>query len=197
MKKQPKSNRSANKKLIVLIIAATLIVAGSCFTVQKVRTYNQAADQASLVNVRELILLAVRGVKKDAPVEAKTGDVYFPESRLYLPDPKTALPLTYLQDTGDVSDSQGELSVSLYPVPGTAGLYTASNTKELFAAVPRLQACSRGIKLVYNKFPATDTNNKFLYSVHLSNGKELDVYIEKACPELNEAAQLFKNIKSY
>ena len=182
---------------IAVAVLAILVVAGVALGVRKITYYNQAANQAGLVEIRELILLAVRGLKKDAPVDPRTGDIYFPESKLYLPNPGIPLPITYLYDKGDVTNSQSELSVSTYPVRGTEKLYTATNQYELFAAVPKLQACSRGIKLVYQKFPSSDTQNELKSTVRLSNGKDLYVYVEKDCPDLNETANLFKNIRAY
>ncbi len=200
MKKQLKKTKfwAKNKKLtIVSVLTVIVILAGTVFGIQRVHYYNEVANQAGIVNVRELIILAVRGLKKDAPVEPRTGDVYFPESKLYLPNPGIALPLTYYKDTVNVSESQSELSISTYPVHGTTGLYSANNTKNLFEAVPHFQACARGIKLVYEKFPQDDTQNILKHTVQLNNGKALYVYLEKDCPELDGTASLFVNIKAY
>lgn len=190
-------NRTKNYKIYAAIVLVILVLATLFYGFLKISYYNKVVDQANIVSIRELILLAVRGVKKDAPVEARSGDIYFPESRLYLPNPGLPLSLTYLYDSGDITDSQAELSVSTYPVRGTEKLYSSQNMEELFAAVPKLQACSRGIKLVSQKFPQDDANNQLVQTVNLSTGKDLFVYIEKDCPELYETAQLFKNIKAY
>ena len=201
MEKQAKSPKGLTKKKVIVSLAvavtAAIVFVGVSFGINKVRYYNDMASQANIVQTRELIILAVRGVKKDAPVEPRTGDIYFPESKLYLPNPGLALPLTYLFDAGNVTDSQSELSVSTYPVRGTEKLYTARNVDELFQAVPKLQACSRGVKLVHKKFPQSDTQNELKRTVRLSNGQNLYVYIEKDCPELSETADLFKNIRAY
>lgn len=199
MKKQKKPQHTLSKKHFVILLAVVLVAVGAAAVIvtQKVRDYNAATDQANIVEIRELILLAVRGVKKDAPVDPKTGDVYFPEARLYLPNPHTALALTYLEDTGDIADSQSSLTVSTYPVLGTTSLYTAQNTKQLFAAVPKLQACTRGVKLVYQHFPASDTQNMLKHTVQLNNGKTLYVYVEKDCPDLIPTADLFTGVRSY
>lgn len=154
------------------------------------------ADQSGISSVRELILLAVRGAKKNAPVEPKTGDIYFPESRLFLPSPHMALPLTYVFDEDAVSGPIENLSISTYPVRGSEGLYTAQNNEE-FAAVPKLQACSRGIKLSYEQFPASDTDDELQHTTHLNNGKTLYMYLEKACPDLKEAANALQAIQAY
>jgi hypothetical protein len=190
-----------------LIILAALIgiigiasITGCVYVSQKPDTadaYGQTANQSGISNVRELILLAVRGAKKDAPVEPKTGDIYFPESKLFLPNPHMVLPLTYVFDEDAVSGPIENLSISTYPVRGSEGLYTAQNNEELFAAVPKLQACSRGIKLSYEQFPISDTDDALQHTIHLSNGKTLYMYLEKACPDLKEAADALQAIQAY
>ncbi len=177
--------------------ACLVVAAGAMLTVYKVRTYNQAADQANIVEIRELVLLAIRGLKKDAPVDPRTGDVYFPESGLYLPNPHMTLPFTYLWDTGDVTNAQSQLSISTYPVFGTTRLYTARNNMELFAAIPAVQACSRGIKVVTQKFAQDDTQNVLKHTVHLDNGKDVYIYLEKDCPQLATTADALANIRSF
>lgn len=201
MKKNSKKTNRRSKKQIITISAITLIAVlvliGTFLGIYKVRYYDDAANQAGLVQTRELIILAIRGLKKDAPVEPRTGDIYFPESKLYLPNPGIALPLTYLYDKGDVTSAQAELSISTYPVRGTEALYIARSQESLFAAIPKLQACSRGIKLVHQEFPNSDTDNELMHKIQLNNGKTLYIYLEKACPELSETANSFKNIQSY
>ena len=199
MKKQTKKLVTKKRVTIALIsiLLAGLIAAGTLFAVYKADYYDDAANQAGTVNIRELILTSVRGVKKDAPVDAPTGDIYFPEAKLYLPNPNLALPLTYLYDTGDVANAQSELSVSTYPVWGTTQMYTAVDQDQLFAAVPKLQACSRGIKVVHNKFPSNDADNLLKHTVRLNNGQSVYIYVEKNCPELNTFADAFTELRAY
>lgn len=202
MKKSKKPTDKKNLKKIITVISILIVVAillvGVIMGINKARYYNDAAKQVGLAQIRELILLAVQETKKDAPVEPRTGDVYFPESRLYLPNPGLAVHLTYLYDKGDVSNLQAELSVSTYPVRGTVELYNATTHDSLFAvAVPKLQACSRGIKLVYQPLSVSDVDNELRQQVQLNSGQTLYIYLEKACPELTEIADLFKNVQSY
>lgn len=201
MKKQTKTSFKASSKNIIILALlaglAALLYIGITFGTDKMRYYNQAADQAGVVQVRELVILAVRGLKKDAPVEPQTGDVYFPESRLYLPNPATLSTLTYLHGEQYGADSQTELSISTYPVRGTAALYAAQNMDDLFASVPQLQACSRGIKITYSQLPEDDTENELQHVVLLRSGQYAYIYLEKACPELKETADLLKGVQSY
>jgi hypothetical protein len=197
VKKTNKTKNFFQRKHFAVTLAVILIVCVSALAALKIRYYNEASDQAGIVSIRGLILTSVQAVKKNAPVDPKTGDVYFPESHLYVPPPETPLTITYLYDAGNIADSQSELSVSTYPVRGSEKLYIAKDMNELFAAVPKLQACSRGVKLVYNKFPASDTNNVLKHTVSLNNGKTLYIYLEKECPDLNFLADELVGVKAY
>ncbi len=195
-----KVTRLTNKKKFLVIAGlatAVLITTGAYFATLKLQYYDYAAKRAGLVEIRELIVMAIEDLKKDAPVEARTGDIYFPESRLYLPNPGTHHTFTYFYEPGDDAGSQPELSVSTSSVPGTNTLYSAQDVEKLFDAVPKLQSCSRGIKIVRQKFPQEDGQNELKHTVRLDNGQELYIYLEKDCPELADAAALFTYIKYY
>jgi hypothetical protein len=197
-KSKAKSQKFWTRRNSIIVGLVVLFVGVSgMYVAGKVTDYDMAADQANMVSIRELILAAVRGAKKDAPVDPKTGDIYFPESRLYLPNPKQALPITYLEDTGDIASSHSSLTVSTYPVRTTEKLYVARNPTELFNAVPHLQSCSRGVKLSYEKFPSDDTTNELRSTITLDNGKQLYIYLDKGCPELKDLATTLKNVRPY
>ena len=202
MKKKSKDTKkwTSKKKVIVVsivLLASALLVLGASIGTAVARYYNDAATQASMVQIREVILLAVDNLKKDVPVEPKTGDLYFPESKLYLPNPKTLPKLTYAWYPGDDVTNE-ELSVSLLQIPGINGLYNARNHEEMFEALPKLQSCSRGVKLTYQELPHdADPKNELKHEKILQNGKKLYVYLEETCPELNHVAELLRSIQSY
>lgn len=200
MKKPTPKTVSPRRKyaIIATVIALSILVLfGAVYGFYKIQYYNKAADQANLVTIRELLISSVNASKKTAPVEPRTGDVYFPESKLYVPNPEMAVPLTYAFYKGDAADPRAELSIGTYPVRGTEALYMAQDQTSLFAAVPKLQACARGIKLVYQKPPDSGSDNQLKHEVQLKNGKTLYIYLEKACPELTETTNLLQNIQSY
>lgn len=200
-KKKASVDKWSKNKLIIFAVLASLILAivtaGLFVGVYKYRYYNEVAILSSTAPTRDLILLAVRGVKKDAPVDFKTGDVYFPEAKLYLPSPDLALPLTYYYDKGNGADFAEELTVSTYPVRGTEKMYIAKNQEELFAAVPKLQSCSRGIRITLKVSPESVEDLELLHKYKLNNGDDVYVYLEKSCPELKPLAESFKTLQSY
>ncbi len=198
MKKKTKKNFFlAHKKITALLSGVALVLlVGFSFLAAKIVYISDAANQASIAPIRELLIMAAENLKKDVPVDAKTGDLYFPESKLFLPNPKSNLKLTYAWYPA-ADGSQEELSVSLSQVPGITDLYSARNTDEIFRSVPKLQSCSRGVKLLHNKTNNDDSSGQLKKAVVLQNGKELYMYTEKDCPELDEVVDLLSNIQSY
>lgn len=196
-KKVKKIVKSKNRKTAMIVLGAVSFALVGYVILARVRLYNQTADLAATVSIRQLILQAVEGLKTDAPIDPKTGDTYFPQAKLYLPNSASSTKLTYAYDASAVHGE--ELSVSNRSVfnQNAVNLYAAKNVPEVMAAVPKLQACSRGVKLMYNKIVAENQENELKATVKLSNGNDLFIYVEKACPELHETAELLKNVQAY
>ena len=152
--------------------------------------YNDASEQAVSAPIRELIVQAAEDAKADAPVEAKTGDVYFPQAKLYLPAASSYLRLTYAYDDGVLSVGN---KTALRQ--GISALYNARNIRDMFERVPYLQACQRGVTVLYEPSDAAD--KELRQTVTLNNGKTAYLYIEKMCPELGETADLLKDLRAY
>jgi len=202
MSKKSKNNKSfskvkSNKKIIIIVLAVVLVLLGVARAAWQINNYRLITNQASTEPIRELILSAARGLNKDAPVDFRTGDVYFPESRLYVPNPRTMQAVTYRDDNGLVDSNSSELHVSTSPLYGTTDLYSATSLNELFKNVPKFQACARGVNIVANPLKDSDSSVELIYTAQLSNGQSRYIYLEKACPELKPLAESLKNIKAY
>lgn len=192
MAKKQKFSRINNPRAAMLLLVVTVVVVAAA--VAMTRTYerlNNSSKAADAVAIRSMILEAAEGTKKEAPVDAKTGDIYFPEAKLFLPASPANPQLTYYYDA-----SAPELSVSDRTIfsQNAAKLYGAPDVEQVFAAVPKLQSCQRGISLTHK--PA-NSNDKFQEKIALNNGKTLYASWEKTCPELKQAATQLKNLRTY
>jgi hypothetical protein len=160
--------------------------------------YRTATNQALAEPIRSQILEAIEGGLRDAPVEAKTGDIYFPEVRLYLPRPEVYSKLTYRTDA---TEQPGEITITDRAVihRQKAQLMNARDGDELFERVPKLQACARGVLLA----STTDSAGSSFYkpelkqTIKLADGRTLYAYIEKDCQENTGTAELLKNLRPY
>lgn len=196
-----KKTKNWNQKKIIALIgtlaAVVLLVLLVLYFAVRAYTYKLTLDQAAIEPTRELIVSAAESISKDAPVEPTTGDVYFPEAKLYLPNPQLIVSITYNYYAGD-ADLPAELNISTDPIWNNTPLYTAKNLEEMFDAVPNYQACARGIKIVYRQLPTEETSGTELkQTVKLKNGQTAYVYQEAACPRLNDLADSMKNLQSY
>jgi len=196
-KKVPKNQKFKLTKARFIIICCIVLLAALMLLIkvtfwQHYRMVEQAADA---VQIRELIIRAADGLKANAPVEAKTGDIYFPQARLYVPAPDHPVQLTYAYDA---STPEAVLSVSDRAVFNamTAQLYGAPNVTAVFDKVPELQACQRGIDVSYKNTPS-EKSKVLKATVPLANGKTVYLFAEDACPQLATTVTLLKGLQAY
>lgn len=183
------------KKLAALVASAAAVsVLGFFVYMRFIIPYEQAVKVTQTVAIKELIISAVEGLSKDTPLDYKTGDVYFPEAKLYLPASNVTFPLLY-QFSPAIDGLPQELRItSKYLVNAkTSALHSANDMDELFRAVPIMQSCSRGV-LVQDK-PFEDSQPS--ETVKLADGRTLYLQHETKCPELSETMLVLKNLKSY
>jgi len=196
-KKQTTKEIGVNRKALLIFLAVVFVLIGASYQIVSsyIYKYNLAADLASIVSIRELVLNAADGTRTNAPIDAKTGDTYFPQARLYLPANPDVTQLTYFYDANGLSGQ--ELSISRRSVfnQNAVKLYSAMNITQLFNAIPKVQSCQRGIRLQYKM--TKDELSELKQTIVLNNGKTLYAYQETACPELNYTTSLLKNLRAY
>lgn len=180
-----------------LALAALILLVVGVMIVKNCRTYQ---EENGISQTRDLVTMAINNLKTPAPIEAKTGDVYFPQAKLYLPaeQNKDDLWLVYSyfkDDSADVLD----FSISNRMVIGQleSKLYSAQTQKQLFDQIPRLQACARGVKVSFEPLKPDEIGAQLQYSGTLQNGKTLYLYAEKTCPEIGPTVDTLKNLQSY
>lgn len=161
--------------------------------------HEEAGKLASAIQMRDMIMASIDEVHADAPVDFKTGDIYFPEERLYLPRPANDQQLLELRYERMLDESsQGPiLSITSEPVLASAAvnMYNARTVDEVFDRLPALQACSRGVQIAYGKLDGIDAT--LLSTAALSNGKTAFIYLDNGCKELTTIAKLLTQLQAY
>ena len=113
--------------------------------------YNQMQQQATTEPIRTLIARAIEGLGTPAPVDAKTGDVYFPPAKLYLPASNAGndgfTPATY-KYSWDAAERTLTVIDVMVRQQAVTKLYTVQGLERLFEQVPYAQACSRGVMVM-------------------------------------------------
>lgn len=187
------------KRLVLTASLVIVIFLASCFVYYvaspTIYWYRRVSSLAASEQKRELILRSIDNINRDAPIEPRSGDIYFPEVRLYLPRPSEPVRLAYayLKD-GDTT----EISVVNRPIYDrlASKLIAANTTEEFFEQLPKLQACSRGVVLTYDKEPAY-VSGPLKETIQLSNGKTLYAFTDEACDENGGTARLLRGLKPY
>ena len=197
-KTKQKLSKINGKNLIVLALAI-VVLSGALYYgyVKTIKRYNEAADYTYASSTRELIFKAIDNLEVDAPIQATTGDVYFPPAKLYLPYADSFQKLAYMYNANDKGDHF--LSITDYKVIGRveAQMSNAMKIDEIFDKVPKLQACSRGVTVSFKPLTKNDIDADLRKTVHINNGKTLYLYLEKACPELEETLQNLTKLRAY
>jgi hypothetical protein len=175
--------------LSLCVFALALLGVGLGYTaiVRNNNTYNLAG----VAPVRDLVIRAMDGLKSAPPLDPKTGDVYFPPTKYYLPAEKASMAgLTYAYD------KDNGLSVSSKMALGQAvsAMYSAQNPNDLFAAMPYAQACQRGVRIVTTKQTEDELELKQTVSI---SGVATYLYAEKKCSGLVDVLDILKDLKTY
>jgi hypothetical protein len=194
-----KQNKKPSKKIIIGAgIAALLLIGQLVFNLYAYNYMRQSHTPAII----PLITTALEGLHKDAAVDPKTGDSYFPEAKLYVKAQKDQPPLIYNYDT-----TNSQLSITSKYVLSTIesrlwSAYSSNGQNEnkamtaIFDAMPGSQACSRGVQLFYAE--QTSDNMKLQFTTQLKNGKTLYGYTEPKCYyDLSAMVAAAKTIQSY
>lgn len=192
---KPKLKEFNVKKLLIIVLPiALLLTFCGILVAPKISQYNDTSMQSGISITRSLIINGEQNTKRDAPIDAKTGDVYFPQARLYLPVDISGDVLSYSYDPDEEI-----LSVSSRAVFNevSAKLYTAKDIEELFSHVPKLQSCQRGVSITRTSSSNLESTNVLKATIKLSNNDQLYIYQENDCPELNDTVERLKNLKQY
>ena len=138
-------------------------------------------NQLSQTTISRLIIDAADGLNRPVERDVHTGRAYIYEQRLMLPvisDTHQRLSYAYSppsEDSGMWLRIVDETVVG----PERARLISAVSNDELFAAVPKFQACIRGYELTFER-PQYPSGQEILVKM-LSDGRTLYVYHEDLC----------------
>lgn len=188
-----------------MIIASVIVVAVclACIGIVAMyhyRGYTQAATDPQ--DVRNMLIHQIEGTIRPAPIEAKTGATYFPALRLYIhpaDDGWSVNDFTYDVSRMDESDQGMDpvVAVTRKALVDSVvlGLYNV-RPEAVFDKLPHVQACARGVMLATR--PLEEPEDRTLYHIQaLSDGRELHMYYEQACPELRDVADDLKAVQVY
>jgi hypothetical protein len=200
-KKQKLKNIFLNKYKISVIIVTALITFIVICIFNFARNYQWTIEALSASEIRQQVLEGVSSTKHVAPIDAKTGDTYFPEAKLFVPYAKDVWGITYeysennasSKDTSILSISSVQTFQEVKAATNISGVFT---TEQVFERLPNIQACQRGIDLTYTKDGQEDTK-VLKTTITLNNGKVLYMFVEKNCKFTDKLEKALENIQTY
>lgn len=199
IKKNKNNSESFQKKVIAIVLAGALI-AGVGYLAVMQRILDDRVNELSTIKIGSLILEAVDNLNDPLPINPQTGEKYIPEARLRLPANSSSsnrLEYYYSAESVDMPEEVRLASTTALASSRTK-IMSATSQEALFAAVPRLQACSRGYRITFkNDIPIEDGLTVVLEKT-LKDGRFLRVLEEEACdmPDYFDISYL-KQIDSY
>jgi hypothetical protein len=129
-----------------------------------------------------MIIQAVKGFDKPAVMEPTSKKVYLPDANLVLmPYPQNMPDIEYSYTPSfDGSDAEASVTLTNAVNAGISKLLGTQarrqrNPDALFAAVPGLQVCVRGVHVVFGSKTAYD---HLQFTKTLSDGRTMHVYTE-------------------
>lgn len=157
--------------------------------------------------IASLILDATDNLGSPVPVEAQTGKFYIAAERLMLPSlPADEQRLTYVYNPAGggspaeiMFTTRGLTAQSRNDINNAASsnLPAREKTEKIFGFVPELQACSRGVHVVFGE-PEDTSHLTDAGTKTLADGRSIRFYTEVGCSVDQEALLTYlKRIESY
>ena len=198
--------KSKNKKISKIrytrfIIPALLLIQFVIIGVLAVCVYWQkyAIKQVAPLPVSGLIIDAVDNLSREVKSDPQTGKVYIYEARLVLPateDPLLKLRYNYTPAGEDYSAELRIVNEAIFQ-QARVKILAAQNIDDVFKAVPKLQACSRGYHLSFEK-SEDSFGGREIFTKKLKDSRTLYVYLEDTCGDNSDKMiPYLKQIDSY
>lgn len=182
--------------MYVLVIIILLQFAATAFFVFSFKLTRSDADNLSAKSFGNLIITTIDGLNRPVNQDAQSGIVYLHETRLTLPAvTDRSLQLLYdYESAGKDTAERLHLIDALALRTAKSKLYSAQNHDELFAAVPKLQACVRGYSVVFA--PVKDGGD-LVFQKQLKDRRQVYVYHEAKCPINKDMTDYLNKLDSY
>lgn len=156
-------------------------------------------DELSTIKISNLIITAVEYLTRPIPSDPKNGVVYVPEAHLELPAPPDNTYYLYYNYSPTIPpDSTAEVRLINRQdfMMAKSKVLVANNLDGVFDAVPEMQACTRGYRVLFS--PDKTGEAPEVFQKKLTDGRTVYVYKEKACSATSfSMIPYLKQIESY
>ncbi len=193
--KQTKLSKKPRLLTISIAFLATAVMVNAALTAYLL-SRNRVSDDFKLAY---MIVSAVENLNTPLAIDPVSGKGYIPIAKLVLPPTDSSLgEVLYRYEPGNNTDMPTEIQIaSKYNISRYASAVIAApsvngDPKVIFERVPKLQACVRGVTILFE----SRDGEKAVATKLLSNGKTAHFYTENDCPNA-ELLNYAKQIDSY
>jgi hypothetical protein len=193
--KEASSLKSFFKKGLLVLLAVFLV-----FQIGFVMYTNDVLDdlsrQSAVSSMGQSVVSTVWDTTRPAPIDPKTGDMYFPEAKHYLPAEIGSSPVVYSyseDEAGPILRISTKEAISIFE----ARVLSAYDIDEVFLFLPRLQACARGVQLFGSAEQAQDYGVNWLEDEIMVGEKTYFMYTEPSCPHLTNVVERVRKLQPY
>jgi hypothetical protein len=205
MKKQKAKKRPSkfNWRLAGLIFGVLLIIGilAAQFTYNKIVW--QSVNRQANSELRDMIIDALQGLSQQAVIDGPSRKVYVPEARMVLPPyPHDVQGLRYsYTPQNDKGNLDAELLVTTNDTlaNGISAIRSGNKVEDIFAGVPKAQACSRQIIVAFkDSYGQPGEDNAKVGVVNLADGRNAYLYLDAGCKDNSEPLiKYLQQLQSY
>lgn len=154
----------------------------------------QAREYIAIIDLIAFIEPTVKSNLQVPGVDAKTGDIYFSETKQKIKrnDQTRGLLYSYIEN----EEGKMQLSITATGLVSMRDYYGAHKVEKMFELVPTTQACARGIRI--GDYPSKNSDDLYAQSQKSQpNGRLLYFSYEKQCPKLADILDTVQTIEPY
>jgi hypothetical protein len=185
--KKIKITKQFLKRLILPTIILVQLVLIACLAWYAYWTHIDVRSQATSppLTISMLIIRATEALTLPVPTDAQSGRIYIYEAKITLPPPPDRSYSLYYNYRPDLTGAHAELNFMDKQAVDMqkAKVYAFGSVNDVFAAVPKLQACSRGYQIFFAPAGKNDTDGKLVFTKKLKDGRTAYTYLEDLCSD--------------
>ena len=183
----------ANRKKFISAVFVLVIAGISTLVGLQIEFNINQSNRIQSTKMQNMLVSAISSSSLPVNIDAKTGDAYFSDVRLMIPninDDVARMRYGLAQEDDQLLTLSPPLSTYLQKI------LNEDTTSKIFDQVPVAQACSRGFSIRSSQVQDS-SQMKEVSMKTLGDGRTIYIYQEKECTILEDYIDVVKSIQSY
>lgn len=188
-----KTNLFKALKIFLLVIVVANVVS-TIYLLNQNHTSSTTLNDKYIPRISYLLAEALDNVSRPGVIDPKTNNVYLAQARLVLPPAPGSIgqvEYAYIPSSGNIQ-AEVQVANSSDAEMSRQAIINGQSLAAIYNAVPKAQACVRGISIFYQAQSGRDS----AFTKKLANGQTIYLYTEPNCPDSNFLSYV-EQINSY